>query len=241
MLVSELFKKLSVGELSNLAMSGNGNGTPMGSGTILAASQPKLINYANEALLKLYSRFVLKENDVLIVLYDYITFYHLLPQFSLCYSGPIITGNSVKYILDSPGEQFQDDVIKILTVYNNIGRKLALNDDTDPWSVFTPQAKVLQITSPEHWKMLNVRYQQRHSPLHGDLDQIIEAPEIIWGALTAYIAYKVFSHMNTAESTAKSQEFEATYEKTCIEIVDGDLVNSSISQTNTRFHKGGWI
>ena len=143
--------------------------------------------------------------------------------------------------MDTPGEQFQDEVIKILTVYNNLGRKLALNDDTDLWSVFTPQAKVLQISDPADWKMLNVRYQQRHEVLSGDLNQIIEAPDIIWGALTAYIAYKVFSHMNTAESTAKSQEFLATYEMTCTEIVDGDLVNSSISQTNTRFRKGGWI
>lgn len=235
MLVSELFARLSLGELSNLAISGNG------SGTIITAGQPKIINYTNEALLKLYSRFVLKENDCFIVLNDYTTFYHLLPQFSVSYSGPPIPGNTLQYILDSPGEQFQDEVIKILTVYNNLGHKLALNDDTDPWSVFTPQAKVLQITDPADWKMLNVRYQQRHPVLTGDLTQNIQLPDIIWGALTAYIAYKVFSHMNTAESTLKSQEFLTTYEKSCIEIVEGDLVSTSISQTNTRFHKGGWI
>jgi hypothetical protein len=159
----------------------------------------------------------------------------------LCYSGPIVTGNIPKYILDSPGEQFQDDIIKILSVFNNTGHKLGLNDDTDPLSVFTPQAKVLQISYPTNWGMLNVRYQQRHPPLTGDLNQFIELPEIICGALTAYIAYKVFSHMNSVVSTAKSQEFLKTYEMNCIEIVEGDLVGSSISQTNTRFPKGGWI
>ena len=47
--------------------------------------------------------------------------------------------------------------------------------------------------------------------------------------------------MNTQESTAKSQEHLATYEAICAEAIDRDLVNTSISSTNTSFEKRGFV
>lgn len=233
--VSELFSMLSTGELSNLSMSSNG------SGTIILAQQPKLINYTNQALLRLYSRFVLKENDVLIQLYEFITFYHLIPKFSLSY---VPTGSSdnepIRYLIDSSAEPFPDELLKVLSVYDSFGRKLPLNDDEKHTSLFTPQVKLLQVPNPIEETFLSVRYQQSHPKLLGNLDQNISCPEILLGALTSYIAYKVFSHMNSADSNAKAQEFNQTYESICNEATDRDLVNSSISQSNTRFARGGW-
>lgn len=236
MLVSDLFTMLSYGELSNLALSGSG------SGTINVGSQPKIINYANEALLRLYSRFLLKENDVLVQLFEHITFYHLLPKFALSY---VPTGSAddepIRYLLDSSGEPFNEEVLKILTVYDKFGERLPLNDEEKCNSVFTPQAKLLQVPNPVAENFLSVRYQQRHTKLQGDLSQEILCPEVLLKAFTSHIAYQVFSHMNTAESNAKAQEFNAAYESLCNEVTDRDLVSSSISQSNTRFSKGGWI
>lgn len=235
MLVSDLFQMLSVGELSNLAMSTNG------SGTIVTAQQPKLIAYANEALLRLYSRFILKENDVLLQLYEHITFYHLIPRFSLNYTPVGTTDNEpIRYIWDMNQEPFSDNLLKILTVHDKFGKELPLNDEEKHNSLFTPQVKLLQVPNPADDQFLSVRYQQRHDKLLGDLTQMVHCPDVLEGALTAYIAYKVFSHMNSADSNAKSQEFNSTYESICGEITDRDLVNSSISQSNIRFYRGGW-
>lgn len=236
MLVSDLFTALSIGELTNLSMSGNG------SGTIIESQRPKIINYSNEALLRLYARFLLKENDVLVQLYEHITFYHLLPRFALNYATP--TGEfdePIRYLLDLPQEPFKDEVLKVLTIYDGKGRELPLNDEEKHNSLFTPQAKVVQVPKPLDETFINVRYQQRHQVLTGDLNQSVDCPEVLLGALTAYIAYKVFSHMNTADSNAKAQEFMGIYEAVCTEATDRDLVSSSISQSNTRFARGGWI
>jgi len=230
-----LFEMLSYGELSNLSMSGDG------SGEILPAMQPKLVHYTNEALLKLYGRFLLKENDVLVQLYEHITFYHLIPRFSLCFVPTLEAEEEhIRYLLDLAHEPFRDEVIKVISVFDNLGKELPLNDEEQHHSVFTPQAKVLQVPNPIGDLIYNVRYQQRHPKLSGELGENIECPDVLLGALTSYIAYKVYSHMNSAESSAKAQEFMATYELNCNDAVDRDLVNGSISQTNVRFERGGW-
>ena len=60
MKISELFRRLSINELSNLAMSGDGNGT------IASNKQGVIILHTNTAMNRLYSRFALRlrETDV---------------------------------------------------------------------------------------------------------------------------------------------------------------------------------
>jgi len=236
MLVSDLFSKLSFGELSNLAMSGNG------SGTIVTAQQPKLIGYANDGLLRLHTKFVLKENDLLLQLYEHITFYHLIPRFSIQYTPPVGTVNEpIRYILDLPEEPFNDELLKVTTIYDHLGMEIPLNNEEKHNSCFTPQVKLLQVPNPVDEKFLTVRYQQRHAKLTGDLEQYISLPVSLEEALTSFIAFKVFSHMNTADSNSKAQEFNQTFEQLCGEVTDRDLVSSSISQSNIRFSRGGWV
>jgi hypothetical protein len=234
MTLQELFDRLATGELTNLSMAKTGSIDP--------TAYTRLTRYTNEALLKLYTRFRLKENDLLLALYDPITIYHLIPRFSLNYVPVGNTDNApIRYIWDLPGEKFTDELLKVLTVYDQSGNLVPLNDDAQPYSVFTPQAKQLQVPNPSYGAALNIHYQQRHTILSGNLSDIIELPEVLEEALTSYIACKVFSHMNSENSSQKAQEFLNAFEAVCNEVVDRDLVNSSISQTNTRFCRGGWI
>ena len=235
MQVSELLERLSYGELSNLAISNNGNGT------IIEAQQPKIISYTNEGLLRLYSRYVLEESDVLVQLYDSITLYNLLPAFAVHYvPGSEEFSEPIRYLLDTADAPFKDEVIRITTLFDNYGQHIPLNDEERHDSCFSPQVKVLQVPDPISDKVITVRYQKRHSKLNGELTQIITCPDVLLGALTSYIAYKVYSHMNSVESNAKAQEFNANFEQICNEVMDRDLVSSSVSQTNTRFARGGW-
>lgn len=231
MTLKELMANLSYEELSNLAWAEN-------SGTIDAEYQPKIVRYANEALRRLHSRFILKTDDVLIAMYEHITNYHLLPRFALTHT-PV--EEEYLYILDTPLEPFTDTAIKILEVFDSFGRQLPLNDADQVWSVFTPQPKILQVPRPMNWQSLAVTYQKGHELLEVDKpDQPIEIPECLEGALTAYIAYKVYSHMNTDGSTGKAQEHLSIYDNICTEVQDQDLVNTAVSNTRTTFYERGW-
>lgn len=230
--INELFKDLSYGELSNLALANDGNGT------IRDEDKPKILNYTNEALLRLHSKFVLIENNVLLQLVTGITNYHLNSKFAFTNE----TSTATKYIMDLPYEPFSDDVLKVLEVYDHTGTRVPLNDAECMRSVYTPRATVLQVPHAEDGMQLSLLYQAKHPKLSMDyLDDEISLPDVLMGALRAYIAYSTYSHMNTETSTIKAQEHLAMYNGICEEVEEKDLVNGSISATNTRFAKRGWV
>lgn len=232
--ITQLFTDLSHGELSNLAMSGEG------SGEIREKDRAKIISYTNEGLLRLYSRFVLKENDLVIELVDHITNYHLIPKFAE--SNFPEAGEDYPYIKDLHREKFEGDVIRIMAVYSNTQGQMPLNDDNAYFSLFTPQGNVLQFPNPVTGHALSIHYQAKHPPLSLDNMALeIQLQDTLQGALKAYIAYKVYSHMNMEGSVAAAQGHLGMYEAICQEVIDRDLVANSVSTTNTRFAKRGWI
>lgn len=235
MTLNDLFTDLALGELSNLSVSENN--------TIIAEKRPQVVVYANEALLALYSRFVLIEKDMLVEMREATTNYHLLKRYAISqYDESNPTDRwSLPYIIDGLAEPFTEDVIKILSVYNSFGIKLPLNDLENPMSVFNPQSTVLQVPFPIAGQALAIEYQAKHPILsHCDCNDEIYLPEVLHRALKAYIASKMFMHMNTQESTAKGQEHSMNYEMICLEVVEKDLVSSSSSTTNLKLFKRGF-
>ena len=236
MLVSDLYRDLSYGELSNLSLANNGDGT------IRDDAKPRLILYANEALLRLHSQFTLKEQDVLVQMHAHVTFYHLLPRFALHAGTAYVPPEPLRYILDMPEEHFQGDVLSILAVHDTMGRRLALNDEHSTYSAFTPQADILQIPTPIQGQAVSVHYQTTHRRLvPDDPSQEIYLPEVLRGALTAFIAYKVFSHMNTQESTAKAAEHLQVYQGICKEAEDRNTLSTSLANSFVLFELRGWV
>lgn len=232
--VAQLFAELSYGELSNLALSGEG------SGMITDQAKPRVLVAANECLVRLYTRFILKENDLLLELVDHITNYHFLKKFAE--SQWETSTQDYLYIKDLAREPFTEDVIKVLAVYDSYGQPLPLNDPDNEYSVYTPQGNVLQVPRPVTGFALAVGYQAKHAPLvlNEALDAEIVVPDVLWGAFKAYIAYHLYNSMNTQEAKVTAQEHLARYESICSEVVMQDLVSTSLSSTNTRFRKNGW-
>lgn len=234
MKVSELFQKLSFGELSNLALGSDG------SGDILAAKKPRIIHYANKALTRLFTRYLLKESNLLISQVANLTMYNLHSKHSVNNTSPL--PGDYLYIQDTVDNPFRDDLIRVTSVFDQNGVELPLNDIEDPLSAFTPQNTVLQIVNPVAGAPLGISYQASHVPLDAATpDQVIEIPPILDEALTLLIAHYVFSDMSGAENITKSQELLMKYEALYTEIEGLDLVNNSISTTNTRFKRNGWV
>lgn len=234
MKITELFRRLSFGELSNLAVSNN-------DGTLVEEKHPQIIQYVNEGLLRLHSRFLLYEKNLLLEQYSHIINYHLIKKFSE-HAG---SNTHHPYIKDLPDEPFQDDVIKILAVHNEFGTQLPLNDKDNPYSMFTPQPDILQIPFPQERRPLAVTYQARH-PILDDreghiLSQEIDIPFSLEGALQSFVGYKTYSHMNGQENIVKGQENMAAYEAICTEIQDRDLVSQSFHTSFFKLELRGFV
>lgn len=232
--VEELFRRLSYGELSNLFLGSEGTGA------IPEEKQPKIVQYLNEALLRLYSRFVLSEKNLVLRCSDHIINYRFSSAFAL--SNPDRKPFVTPYIQDKVDEPFLDDLIKVLSVHTIGGCQVPLNDNGDPCSLFTPQPAMLQIPKPVEGEVLAVIYQAKHPLIdYGNTDALVDIPPVLEHPLRAYIAHLAYTHMNGQENSAKAAEYLATYEMLCSEVIERDLVNSSLSTTTYKLHERGFV
>ena len=135
-------------------------------------------------------------------------------------------------------------IIKILSIRSSLGNKVKLNDGgRECCSVFTPVYKGIQVCHPMEGITLAVNYQAKHPTLSVDIDlnkQYIELPETLYGALNNYVAYYIHSNMNTETAIANAQKYLTMFNSLVDEAVSSDIVNSSYSQTNTKFFERGW-
>lgn len=231
--VAELFRRLSYEKLSTLAMAAEGTGT------ILADHKAKIISLANSGLTRLYSRFVLKESDLLLQQQAHITNYQFSKKFAV--NAPQCDDALIRYIFDKPAQPFQGDLLKILKVVDSMGVDHPLNDIDDIDSYFTPTPTTLQIPRPVQGKMVNVIYQAAHPTLsYTDFEACIELPLVLEEALLSWIAGSVFSGMTGQENLAKGQEQFALYEAVCNGVTEMDMVNSSSSQSGSKFESRGF-
>lgn len=242
--VADVLRNLSLGVFSNLSLGDEG------SGAIKEDRIPNVLLYLNEGLTELHTQFVLSEKILTLLTFGHKSNYSLTADNSFANNGmdydPEAEDPDGPNIIDSDEEPFQEDIIKIMSVYTSDGWKLPLNDLESSLSVFTPHSGLLQVPNPDAGHHLSIEYQANHAQIQWDecgkfLTQKVDIPPVLHDALYSYIAYKVYSSMNTQENNAKAREHLELFNLVCRKVVDRDLVSESRSFTNTKFHKGGWV
>ena len=234
MLVTDYFARLSYGPLSNLSLSGEG------SGTINTTQHNKLIEHLNTGLQKLYSRFVLREKNAIVEQYAHITFYHLDKRYAK--ENPVRPTDNTPYLIDLPAEPFEDDVLRILNVYDEYGvDRLNLSPDYR-MKIYSPFPNTIQVVDPLQGRPLSVVYQANHRKLEfGVINAEITLPSVLESALISYVAYLVYGDMNTEGSLLSAQRHLGDYEKMCATIELNGSTGVDISPDIQVFHKRGWI
>lgn len=233
MKLKELFTKLSYGELSNLSMSSNG------SGEILPGSHARLIHATNDALKDMYSRLFLYERVLTLQSLDWKSFYNLHKEHAV--TDP---STELKYILDTPMNKFTGDLVKVMSVANEKGDPLPMNDSEQWASVFTPRFDVVQLTHVGNGQIFSVSYQALHPTLliEGDdvLEQEIRVPSLLEEMLRIRVAYGIFSAMSGQDFTTKSQLLGSAYESRFVEIEQTNLIGDAGLNTNVKLHRRGF-
>lgn len=231
--LSDTLTRLAQGELSNLSMADGG--------AIKPSEVPKVVGYINEALLRLHSRFVLRHKDLIIQMHEAITMYELKPQFALSYEGNIVVPH--KYIIDIGNKKFLDDVIRIVTAFNPVGMEHELNNHLAPFGIFTPKPKTIQIPVPIHGETISVVYQAKHPLLGSDEDELedeIELPDVLLGALTAYVGFQAFNFIGGPENISRASNYMALYNEICMEMEQKDSMGSNTTKYLEKFEMRGF-
>ena len=206
---------------------------------IKATHRAMIMRYTNTALIALFSRFILLEKEIRINYVPEVTHYYLRKEFAI---SNVTDTVPLKYLDDSFREDYDDDLLRIMTVYTEVGIELPLNDRDQLLSAFTPEFDCLQITNVHEGTKFAVTYQAIHPQILGtDPCQEIHIPYFLNEALELHVASQYFSDMGNPEQTARGQILMEKYNVLCDELETKDLVRVSESATQPKFDERGYV
>lgn len=232
MTLKELMSRLALGELSNLTWVDNGVIRPE-----RKVDTTKLIN---EVLNKLYARFYLNVDSILLEPVDGKTEYELTKEHLM---DKDLEPTYDKYLF-KPGEKpFNNDILRILKVVTSSGIVLPVNNPLEKYSVYTPTYNKLQCPKLKPGWELEITYASKHPELvySEDEDPEIELPDSLIPAVCAYVAYQVHNNMNTENAVSNAQKYLNLYNSILAENIETSMIYMPENNNNSKFIFRGWI
>ncbi len=241
MTLQEVFDQLTMGELSQLSIAGNAPGV------LNKNSYPSLVNQINMGLERIYTRFNLKMGKLIVDLTDKSrSDYYLDSRYST------VTGQRDKhpcYIMDSKTNLFRDDILKIISVKDNLDCDYVINDWTCPDAIMTPNLKTivlpklivqdLEVTS------LTVEYRAEHPKIVLPLGYFdpktvhLELPNSHLLALCYFIASRIHNPVGLANDFNVGRNYAALYEQEAQRLEQENIEVDKIG-TNTKLESAGF-
>jgi hypothetical protein len=235
--LSRFLKNLAYGELSNIAI-GNAD-----TGVISPDAYERVITHTQLGLTALHQRFMIRIGQVIIRNYSHIGRYYL--DYRYARSNTEST-ELVKYIEDTAERPFQDNVLKIDQIFDEIGREYELNKSDVPDPIFTPDYNCVVMTPSVENALWTVVYRADHDQLpttDPDPDLIeLKIPQQYLEPLQAYVAGRLMSGMGHSlfEGQAEGDRFMSRYEMLCARLEQQNM-DIDDNDTHTRLEDNGWV
>jgi hypothetical protein len=234
MRLSKIFEHLTHNTLSNLSIGHDDIGE------VAPDKYPKLITLVNAGMIDLYTRFALRTRDITLQLSDGQNIYPLTTD----YAESNLQSVETKYILDGTSVySFNDDIISIDEVYNEIGDLVPLNNLNDSTSVFTPSPSVIQVPYTDRENVLILVYRALPDDISvGVIDpsqEEVELPMHFLEAITSFVAWKMYTPIDGADNP-KGRIHQGNY-LAAIQLIERTNTGIEDIFTNTRFEDNGWL
>ena len=242
--LGSIFQQLAHGEFSELNFGD-------GQGVIGPNNFDRMTNMVNLGLAALYKRFKIKEGRVWLQLEEGKYEYILHSDYAVSTKVP-----KEKYIIDSKGNPFINDINKIEEVSTQEDFKWPLNDPNQPYSVITLKQNVLEFPKifiddqknmPEKMRgtLLKVTYRAGHGaaiccPSYYDPNMVdVPLPDMYLEALLYFVASRVYNPIGFNQDFHHGNNFAAKFEAECQRL---ELMGLQLDSTvmNDRFVKNGW-
>ncbi|WVI66570.1 hypothetical protein pVco7_gp124 [Vibrio phage pVco-7] len=229
MLVKTILDDLKYGELSAHGI--------MLAGEISVQDKQRLIHHINIALTELYTRFPLLTKELTLIQKAGKTVYPLTKEHAIT---DITLAGYEDYIIDTPDAPFENDLTKVISIYDEMGNEIRLNDATADCVIFTPAYNVLEIPSPVDTNALFIIYQATHPKVIEETDKL-DLPENFKPALLSYIAHRVYSGGTAQEHVNMANTMLQKYELFCTQQRQYGTDNSQEYDRNIKPCLGGWV
>ena len=237
MKLAEIFDQLTFGELAQHYIGGREE---------FGAIQPNhywaLIPHINMALTKLYTRFPLRSEEVIIELDTEISLYKLHTDFAQTNTTSI---EPIKYIADSMLMPFEDNVISIRAIYNEVGEEYILNDESYWKALMTPSYNTIQHPYADEENVIHVIYQAGPDKIAlesgGDPREYeIDLPDALLEPLLYFVISRLHTGLVTQEVEGMNTNYRQLFEESCRKAEELGLFRDT-NWGNTKFDEQGWI
>lgn len=241
MKLSNIFAQLTSGEMQRHSI-----GEDLVNGSISPEHYALVLPMVNLGILTLFTRFNVKQDQVIIQLNERITRYTLHPRHSMRN-----TDNTVdRYIDDTEMYPFvKDTLIKILSVHNELGQERFLNTDNNQWTVTTPAYNVIQHPYPEKENAISVIYQSSlpaipipradEAELFDPAEIELDLPPMFLEPLLYFVGARVHIGLNDQETFNEANNFTSKYERAIAELRGGQMIQTE-HDINTKLEMNGW-
>lgn len=228
-----ILTQLSYGELSNLSMGNDGDGT------IRQRDIGKVLNAINDGLSEMSGLFTLKDSVVHIRLLSFVNTYHFNSRFAISQQPQPDVPDA--YIIDNNREPFKNDVRKVYAVYDSLGNNLPINDEDKENSVFIKGRDSITVPNPEDGVYIFVHYKSDHFRVTNEnLGAELDIPNSLVPALKMYVASRIYGAMSTVDASNKSVEYLNHYLNMIKDLKNEDATTESRFKIN-QFNANGWV
>lgn len=236
MLVENLMKRLARSPVGDLAMGGSS------SGTIPTDKVPAFIDWAQDALTELHTKFPLSVKTLTLRTLDGRFEYPLLTKHAQTSAEEPMAD---KFIMDSMSSPYTGDILKLEHVLDEQMNELGLNDRRDPTSWFATGPTTLAMDYPVSNVYYFVQYRANHAVLDPSVltlgTQRIAIPVTLEEALVAKIGYFAFTSQTGEDAAIKAQVLMGRYNEIISEMEAQNVLNSSVTDTRETYIKAqGW-
>jgi len=248
MKLQEIFDQLGTGEFSQISLGGQ---LP---GVINELNRAKVMNHINLGLTALYTRFTLKESRIKLNLQANVDTYPITSNFSV---NSRRARAEIRYLLDTPAQPFDDDILKIVRVETDDGVELDLNNHSNTLSVFTPTAAILRVpmgmvngdrSIPESLKTVNLllSYRAAHRKIVEGVGYFdpsryeVELPDSHLEALLWFVASRAHNPIGMGQEFNAGNTYYAKYENACAQLEATGMEVDQGSE-NYRLQRNGWV
>lgn len=214
--LKEIFDLLADGELSGTHLKrGHSGGLDEG-------EYPKVVGHINLGLLELFKRFNFLTDEIRL---------HITPgTFNYFLRGDRIASlqnmDSETYLENNNINPFENNIIKVLNVYNAIGKDIPFNDRNAVLKIMSVGYDHLRITPIETKQVLDILFQASYPKIVVDENFIPEEYEMhitdaVIEPLLFYVGARIFKPMGVNSSTQdsdKSTSLNQEYELACQKI-----------------------
>lgn len=236
MLLSQVFTQLVHGELSSSAITQEGTEIP-------EINYPKVISAINLGLTDLFTKFPLKESEIIIQTYDEIEEYFIESKFAASNTG---STEPIKYLLDSVNNPYRDTLLRIERVVDSCGEVLYTNDAEQEGSVFTPSFNSVQIpcSVKDGITGIAVTYRDNHAEIpaittiHPEVTQV-DLPPSYLKALCLFVSAQIKTNTPSLEGRNEGDVALQKYHLACQEIQDRNIMQKD-NTTNNKLERNGW-